>query len=346
MSLKTGCLFLLFLWAALSGAYFYLLQGTELEMQYWLPVVLALSVVIAIANFQGILLAISQKRASKKSPHEWRDGELIGISGQVKALRAPVIAPFSGKPCVILEYEISRTTGTGKNRTNSIDFTGMLMAPCAVHTSRGPVRLVGFPLIPQTSHERIENPADLGRAGKYLATTQFKERTKNPLALLKELNEILADDDGDLKADFRNPGAFPTELEDDYDDDLDESAKPPIASVAERPDELNARANLISARLSDESYTLTETLIPNGAELTVFGTYLAGRKVINIGSGLKNLKHQIHLGAIDSVLAKQFRRAIVWTLLFGTASLAAHWYVGKLLGYPVDELLQSATQYF
>ncbi|MBX7136432.1 MAG: hypothetical protein K1X83_00510 [Oligoflexia bacterium] len=313
--MKKGCAFLLLIWIAAGAGYFYFLRTTQYADRWWLPILLGLLFAIVIANLQGILLALKQRGASKKSPREWRDGELVGFSGRIQAVRSPLTAPFSGRAAVIVEYDIKHAVRSENNSTDKVsDFMGMLMTPCTVQSSRGQMKMVGFPLLSESYSEHFEEEAHYARAAKYLLTTAFKPRGKNPLTLLKELNEILTDDDGDVRAEFKASDSIISAEE-----DLDAGAA------------LN-RETALAQDLKDRECWLEEKIIAQGAEVTVFGSYLAKKQAINIGGGMQHLSHQIHLGKLEVVLGKQLRKSVigsvVWLAIFG----AVNWYLAKELG--------------
>ncbi|RIL12559.1 MAG: hypothetical protein DCC75_00225, partial [Proteobacteria bacterium] len=175
--MKKGCLILLLIWIVLSALYYQVLQGTELADQIWVPILYGLSGVLVIANLQGLRMVFGMRSAAKRAPHEWKAGSLVGFSGRIQAVSKALIAPFSGKEAVIIEYEIERRVGSGKSTSMQNHFMGFLMTPCTVYSARGPVRLIGFPLLAQI-HPASDDPYSYEKAARYLAAAKFKELQK------------------------------------------------------------------------------------------------------------------------------------------------------------------------
>ena len=353
--MKKGCLFLLAVLVAASAGYYYLFQGTELSDNWWAPIGLGVGAAIVVANFLGIVAAIRQRQLSKRSPSEWRDGDKIVVSGRLQPQRGSITAPFSGKSATIVHYEVSRMVKSGDSSNSQTDFSGYLMTPCTVQTKRGALRLVGFPLLAQVSAEVCTNDDAYLRAANYLQTCQFQEQSANPLKALAALNEVLADDDGDLRIDFRasraslpefsldqaaaTEGAESETLEDEDDREEREADQARFGAAANEvisginQASIDPRDQQLAAALASRGYSLKETVVPSGAEVTLTGLYVSGKNQINIGSGIKYPSHGVQLGNLTSVLGRNLRRAFIgfvfWTGAFG----AGNWYLLKYLGY-------------
>jgi hypothetical protein len=128
---------------------------------------------------------------------------------------------------------------------------------------------------------------------------------------------VLSDEDGDVAAHFSD-SKYATSIlapsdsiefeETEADQSEDENNAPPEpvrASVEEIAEKLSAR------------FSLDEKSIESGAEVAVFGTYNQAKKAIDIGSGISNLSHQIQLGSIGSLVAKNFRSALLALIFWG-----------------------------
>lgn len=338
--MKRSCLFLLFCWIGVGFADFYFLKGTKLADQYWLPVVLGLLFSLVIANLHGILMALQQKRATGRSPSQYRDGELIGASGIIQAQGQPLVSPFSGEKAVIVEYE-ARRTYVGEEKSNSVcEVRGMMMVPCSVSTMQGSLRLVGFPLMAQLTDKSVTNEDAYFRAAQYFAKAQFKQLSNNPLELINELAAVLNDDDGLVQADFKNASIS---FDDDDVPELDENADDPdvyddedralIADEKRWLDRLQTQREKNAFRvLTRNHYELKEKIIPQGAEVTVFGTFRSAASTIDIGGGLKNLNHQIHLGSAAKVVASQIRKSFFAFTFFAIVAVLAHYYAAQVAG--------------
>lgn len=302
--MKGSCLFLLAILLGMSGFYYWLLADTDLSDKWWIPFLLALGLSITVANIQGIFQAMRRLSSSNRHPRDWKDGELVGASGPVQALREPLKAPFSDSSCVMAEFDIKRIVSSSKSNTGrSNEIMGFLMTPCAIFTKRGQIRLVGFPLLDQTTEQVCYEDECYERAANYCATTQFKELGKSPLTILKELTQVLTDDDGDINEHFRSKDSF-----------------------------LSGGPDALREQFGAGSYELTEKVIPQGATITVFGTYNARKQAIDIGSGLSKLDHSLALASMSQVISRSFRASIIGTLIFGAITAAGHYFVLKTLG--------------
>src|SRR5687767_8678904 len=178
--MKTGCIVLLFAWVALTALELFLLRGSTLDGHYGAAIGLALLVVLVLANIQGIRFATRKRRAAARHPREWREGDFVAASGPL-TVRDPIEAPFSGRRAAIVEYTLKEESSASHDETTSFKTLaqGMLMVPCSVHTSRGAVKLIGFPLLAHVHDERIEADVAATRAGAYLAQASFKEMPSN-----------------------------------------------------------------------------------------------------------------------------------------------------------------------
>jgi len=106
-----------------------------------------------------------------------------------------------GKParakCVAYEYDV-KDPEAGRSA-----FSGVALAPCAIDTSTGPARLLGWSVLDEFEGDPTEIDPERGAA--YLRTVAFE-----PLGLknvLSALGNLLADDDGSIRKDFRIEGA-------------------------------------------------------------------------------------------------------------------------------------------
>jgi hypothetical protein len=133
------------------------------------------------------------------------DGQLLAASGAIRPLGSPLIAPFSGEPCVAYEYEIvsEQRVPRGKQTATKTDAAGFALAAASIETPHGGIRLLGFPILDQFPQSRGGFDAR-PRAERYLAATSF-EATEGLAALrmFSAFDDALADEDGVVKKDFR-----------------------------------------------------------------------------------------------------------------------------------------------
>lgn len=300
--MKMGCLAVLLTMAGAFAAYHQIIAGTSLEDKWWIAALLALAAGMIVGNFHGLLLALRQKRASGKQRSEWQDGDLVVVSGRMQSLRSPMVSPFSATPCVIVEYDIKTA---GEDGPGVAEYNGFMMSSCSVLSTQGSVNVVGFPLLAKVPPHACVEDSDYQRAAEFLKKTTFKDKPSNPLTLLKQLNEVLAKNDGEIQAHFADSKSL----------------------VDTRFD-----ATEIAAELINRGMNLEETLIQNGAEVTISGTYRANRQAIEIGGGLSNLSNTLELGTASSVTGKNIRQCLIWLIVVGGAFGAGNYFLFKELG--------------
>ena len=201
------------------------------------------------------------------------------------------------------------------------------MTPCTVQAKHRAVKLIGFPLMANLQSDVLTDKTCYENAARFIANTTFEELPSNPLSVIKKMTDLLADDDGDLKANFREKNFHIDEVMQEYQDEHAD-ADP----VSEENQPAKAKEENILNFLYSRNHDLQETRIDHGSEVTVFGTYVAAKQAVNIGSGLKNLQHSIQPGKIDAVIGKNFTKAIIATVIFAAISGFAHYYVAKLIG--------------
>jgi hypothetical protein len=307
--MKAGCLAILATMVIAFGFYYKLLTDSsdpKLAEMWWLAFIFALVAGMIVGNIHGVLLALRQKKASNKTRSEWRDGELLVVSGRIQSTRSPLSAPFSGTSAAILEYKISTKSYSNDSNTKIDHFSGFMMTPCAVQTLQGTVNLVGFPLLAKVPSTTCWDESNFKNAAEFLKRTKFEEKHSNPITMLKQMNEVLKDSDGDVQSHFVTANhSFETQL----------------GSIQTIMDELQ-----------DRGVQLEETLIPNGAEVTASGTYRAARQAIDIGDGMSNITHSLQLGTAAQLTGGLMKQSIIMLAVLEGAFVAGNYFLLKHLG--------------
>lgn len=85
----------------------------------------------------------------------------------------------------------------------------------------------------------------------------------------------------------------------------------------------------------DESFQLIESIIPQGAEVTVFGKFDSQTNTLDIGAGLSDVNNSIQLGKGEDVTRRAVRNSILFTLFFGALLSIGFIIVYELLGVDV-----------
>ena len=250
---------------------------------------------------------------------------------RISPMRSAITAPFSGEVCCIVEYEIKQGDTPGG------DYSGYLMAPSSIMTTQGTVRLVGFPMLAEVSSSNYKDEKSSRRAGEYLASCKFEEKASNPIALVSQLNSVLMDDDGDVKADFVSKNAtLHLDLEDDDEEKQDgaEAAPQILVTPAEK----------ITEKLLNSDYVFKETIIRSGDEVTACGTYRQSKQAIDIGSGIKNLSHSLRMGSVAESIRSLLMRSTITAFIFSAIFVVANWQVLPRIGIDPNALLKTAKE--
>jgi hypothetical protein len=302
-----GCVFLAAFFLVLAPTGYALLGHTPVRGSIGLPLVASALVTLTLTALWSVVLSVRQWRAVRP-PNTWKDGALVGYSGRLSG-PAPLSAPASGRSAVIYEYSVtlrrgeSRAAGASgqraqKNRMTSEAFQGAGMAACSVASKAGSFRLIGFPLLAEVTPVYLESLDDVRRLAAHLLQSEVKARTRSLREAFAELDALLDDDDGVVRLDTAG-----TE-----DVDLD-----PFRSAGSEE-----ASNALAEMLHDRFAVIEERVVPQGAEVTVFGRFRATDRTIDIGGGTRHLTHAIKLGAGKGGA----RHTVVPALIFfGVASL-------------------------
>jgi hypothetical protein len=352
--MKQGCLILLAITVIGFFGYQHLLEGTELSSIWGIPLALGILAAMVAGNAQGILQALRHIRASKRNQAQWRDNDLIVISGRLQAQKTALVAPISGKSATIVEYELKRYFKSNNSTSSSTDYRGCLMTPSTIQSSTAQVSIVGFPLLTHWGSESYEDPDSYKRLAKYLLENPSTTMPTNPLAAIAELNKVLKDDDGDVKANYRVAKATnlqeyarvqqdSSETEDLNDeplpqDELDEEDRELQGQIDQFKDSQDPTEKIIHF-LRQQGYSLYETIIPNGAEITIMGSYRANKRQVDIGSGLSNINHGIHKGTLSQVLGKNLKKSIILTSIFACIFLGANYFLLMKIGIEPESII-------
>lgn len=205
--MKRACLVSAAVFAAIYAAYaLFLWPRVEAPG----PPLLALFGALGTAMLAGSLSGIWSSRRDRAAL--WRearlvplrDGELEAASGEVVSLGKPLTAPFSGRACVAYEYEIGRAPASEGGGPQGLEASGVALVPCAVRSPRGDVALLGWSLLDAFPRGKGKSAEDRARAAAYFGglSPEQVERLA-PTKALSVLKELLADDDGTVRKDWR-----------------------------------------------------------------------------------------------------------------------------------------------
>jgi hypothetical protein len=310
-----GCLALIVLFFALAIAEYFALRYTPLSGSYGLPLVSAATVSISIASLWGMLTALTRKRALGVPPDRWTDGDFVGFSGRIVSEGSPLAAPASGEASAIYEYELKCSRQSGDDEVNVTAVQGMGMAGCRVESGANAFRLIGFPILAQVPKSRLDDLGSLERIAAHLLRSDVRPKPENIAATLRSLGEVLADADGIVHFDQH------AHLDLDLGPYKERQAADPQAAAAE-----------LGAFLEGDAFFVDETLIRDGAEVTVFGAFRGAARAIDIGSGLQNVSRGLSLGAPGGAgsRAELVRAAVTCVVVLAITAALHRWMVPPL----------------
>ena len=176
-------------------------------------VISALFLALAVGGLSGVFLRLRQGKllAASLAGAPPRDGAKVAACGVLVADGPLLAAPLSGTPCVTYGYRISHRL---RNGSSAIVWHGYGLTPSHVETAAGRVRILGCTGFPQAA-TFLQGPEVLARATRFCAETTFAESHWTSLGdSLRNRKELLADDDGVIKADFGAPSTRPVDPED------------------------------------------------------------------------------------------------------------------------------------
>jgi hypothetical protein len=198
---KKGCGLTLVLWLALVGAYGYVAfqKIHELFPSAMIGVLGGTFASALVGSFIGLFTGASDRAALRRAMNgdAMRDGRLEAASGQIRPTGAPLESPFSGRPCVAYEYDVKQPDA------GASEFAGFALAPCAIQTIRGPVRVFGWAMLDSFS-QTDSNAIDRARGAAILRTAAFEKL--GVTTILSVMGELMADQDGAIRKDLRVDG--------------------------------------------------------------------------------------------------------------------------------------------
>ncbi len=208
--MKKGCLLLLLQAAVLTGLYYLALRGRVTQSAAQLGALVGgVSLSLVIGAFRQSWKERRGRalldRALTGAPYE--DGQRIAAVGPILALGAPVLAPFSGDPCVFCAWEVSHKSSSKGGKSIPLDvkdFSGFLMTPCVVQAPTGNVRILGFPALEGFPEAAQRSNDDFLRARPFLESTSFEK--VNTFKAFSNVEALVADEHGHLRKVWRMAG--------------------------------------------------------------------------------------------------------------------------------------------
>jgi hypothetical protein len=182
--MKAGCYLTIALLTGLVLAEHYWLQPTLDGSVLWIVSgILGVASWLAVGAIWNAVVSGGTLRALRLARDGAlpRDGQLAAIRGAILPVGPPLLAPLSGAPCVLYEYELTREetrrTKSGTERHKVTDFAGIGMAPCEVRVENQAVALYGFPDLDDLPGERLPSDLHADIAQRYVRETEWEDCT-------------------------------------------------------------------------------------------------------------------------------------------------------------------------
>jgi hypothetical protein len=156
--------------------------------------------------------------AAARAGLPWTDGRWTAVAGEIHPIGEPLIAPFSGEPCVLCEYDVTtqkrvRSASENENSNPGSDFAGFLMNPCAVRSDMGEVRILGFPNLEGFGERICNSSAAADNAKRFFAETEFENFSGLKLVtVVSAITGAWSDDDGLVRKNLRLGKTMPSDL--------------------------------------------------------------------------------------------------------------------------------------
>jgi hypothetical protein len=135
------------------------------------------------------------------------DGQRMAAVGLLRTDGPALEAPLSRRQCAIYHYEIDHPA-SGDSIGDVLDYWGYGLTASRIETVAGGIRLLAYADL-DFAQEEIDPAQALPHAQRHLEATEASATRVEPLGIgkgVRDLRQLLADDDGSIVADFRLPG--------------------------------------------------------------------------------------------------------------------------------------------
>jgi len=176
---------------------------------------MGISFALGFATYMGISLVIDvfKNRGDARlmetalAGRRGKNGKPRAVLGKIYPLDDPIIAPFSGRECLIVSYHIyqeywrERGTQSGSSVAEPISYSGYHLAPSEIRTGAEQVKILGFP---ELSDIPQEETTSYGRIESFIQDTNFTQAEGRFMEGVNELSKtIRVHDSGAASQDFQ-----------------------------------------------------------------------------------------------------------------------------------------------
>jgi hypothetical protein len=211
--MKRGCLIALLTWAAFSAVYWYFIHNRlNPPANLWVSIIAGFFMAIVIGVIRTAIGSAADARRVRRAlepagfmGEQPNDGETIVVAGTIRPLGQALTAPFSHKRAVLYSYEIEHEGPATRNQSGTVkDYSGFALTPSVIDSTRGQVKLLCFPQLENVGKEVAFGADAVANATAYIQSTQWTSMDGfNPAQIYREVKEMLTDDDGQIRKDWR-----------------------------------------------------------------------------------------------------------------------------------------------
>lgn len=296
-----GCLILIAVYAAV----FYLEYQQIQSLPFAGPVaaLLALGLTLFLGSLQGLANAMGLRSQPQTDVSQWRDGEPIRVSGVLQPAGEALQAPISDRAAVFCSYS-GRTPENDFGAVNREPpyWRGIMAAPCVLRAHVAKLAVLGIPSLSEVPRTEFHGRQHYPRAAHHLATTAWEVAPAIAKVPLAELGEMFSKGAAGLPPHLINVAAL-------------ERLQMQIGRSSE--------AELL-AQLETREWRFAERVVPPGSEVTLVGHFRASPPAIDINYGVKTPEHALYLGAAGKTAAGQLRTTLIFIVILGGLTAAAH----------------------
>lgn len=334
-----GCLFALLLYAAIAVGYFFWLDTVfERPESYYGAAGLGFVVFLCIGALMNARTAWQDwsLAAAARAHSPPRDGRLFAACGTIEPVDQPLLAPFSGAACCLVEYDLKQESNSSSSseddtKTGS-DLAGFLMTPSEIHTPSGRFKLLGFPILEEGHSYTLKSYTAARRARDFVSRTQFEDISGlRLLSAFGAIQDAWTDDDGRVEKNLQlkkvDPQAlFPDDLEAVWQEihgeqPVDDRGAEEHAVQDDDEEDFDDEDDLDDDSDDDGTPlpnipipTLKENRISPGDQVCVIGKYdELTRGIRPVGAGMKAIR--LIRGSVETLEGKS--RGSLWSHLIG-----------------------------
>jgi hypothetical protein len=211
--MKKGCLVALLTWAAFSAVYWHFIHDRlNPPANLWVSIGAGFFMAIVIGAIRTAFASAADARRVRRALEPGgfveeppKDGETIVVAGTIRPLGQALTAPFSHKRAVLYSYEIEHEGPSTRSQSGPVkDYSGFALTPSVIDSMRGPVKLLCFPQLEAVEKEVAFGADAIANATAYIRDTPWTSMEGfNPAQIYREVKEMLTDDDGQIRKDWR-----------------------------------------------------------------------------------------------------------------------------------------------